>query len=53
MLAVATASCTSDVDADAADGGHGVGCVSDAEETGGAPLPEAIDLHGEELHFVP
>ena len=42
-----------DVDADAADGGHGVGGVSDAEEAGGAPLAEAVDLDGEELDFVP
>jgi hypothetical protein len=41
------------VDADAADGGHGVGCVSNAEQAGGAPLAESIDLHGEEFHFVP
>ena len=42
-----------DVDADAADGGHGVGGVADAEEAGGGPLLEAIDFHGEELDFVP
>ena len=32
-----------DVDADAADGGHGVGGVSDAEQAGGGPLLEAVD----------
>ena len=43
----------SNVDADAADGGHGVGRVTDAEEAGGAPVLEAVDLYGEEFHFVP
>ena len=42
-----------DVDTDAADGGHGVGCVSDAEEAGGTPFLQAVDLYGEEFHFVP
>ena len=42
-----------DVDAYAADGGHGMGCVSDAEEAGGAPLLKAVDLDGEELDLVP
>lgn len=42
-----------DVDADAADGGHGVGRVSDTEQARGTPLAEAVDLHGEELHLVP
>jgi len=42
-----------DVDTDAADRGHGVGCVSDAEETGATPLLKAVDLYGEEFHFVP
>jgi len=30
-----------------------VGCVSDAEQAGGAPVLEAVDLHGKKLHFVP
>ena len=42
-----------DVDADAADGGHGVGCVADAEQAGGAPLLKVVDLDSEELNFVP
>ncbi len=42
-----------DVDADAADGGHGVGGVSDAEQAGRGPLLEAVDFYGEELDFVP
>ena len=42
-----------DVDADASDGGHGVGGVADAEESGRGPLDEAVDLDGEELDLVP
>ena len=42
-----------DVDADAADGGHGVGGIADAEEAGGVPALEMIDLDGEELDIVP
>ncbi len=42
-----------DVDADAADGGHGVGGVADAEEAGDGPALEVVDLDGEEFDFVP
>ena len=42
-----------DVDADAADGRHGVGGVADAEQAGEPPALEVIDLDGEELDFVP
>ena len=42
-----------DVDADAADRGHGVGRVADAEQAGGAPVLKAVYLDGEELDFVP
>ena len=42
-----------DVDADAADGGHGMGRVADAEQAGGAPLLKVVDLDGEELDLVP
>ncbi len=42
-----------DVDTDAADGGHGVGRVADAEQAGGTPVTKAIDLDGEEFDLVP
>jgi hypothetical protein len=42
-----------EVDADAADGGHGVGSVADAEEAGTVPASEAVDLNGEELDLAP
>jgi hypothetical protein len=42
-----------EVDADAADGGHGVGGVADAEEAGEVPAGEAIDLDGEEFDLGP
>ena len=42
-----------EVDADAADGGHGVGGVADAEEAGEVPAGEAVDLDGEKLDLVP
>lgn len=42
-----------DIDADAADGRHGVGCVSYAQQAGSAPLAETVDLNGEELDLVP
>ncbi len=42
-----------DVDADAADRGHGMGCVADAEQAGGAPVLKTVYLNCEELHFVP
>ena len=42
-----------EVDADAADGGHGVGGVADAEEAGGGPALEVVDFYGEELDVVP
>ena len=42
-----------DVDADAADWGHGVGGVADAEQTGGTPVLKTVHLNGEELDFVP
>ncbi len=42
-----------DVDADAADGRHGVGGVSDAEQAGEPPAVEVIDLYGEELDLRP
>ena len=42
-----------EVDADAADGGHGVGGVADAEEAGAVPAVETVDLDGEELDLVP
>jgi len=41
------------VDADASDGGHGVGGITDAEQAGGRPVLKAIDLDGEEFDFVP
>jgi len=41
------------VDAYSAYGGHSVGRVSNAEEAGGAPVLEAVDLHGKKLHFFP
>ena len=42
-----------EVDADAADGGHGVGGVADAEEAGEMPAVEAIDLDAEKLDLIP
>jgi hypothetical protein len=42
-----------EVDANAADGGHGVGGVADTEEAGAVPVLEAVDLNGEELDLVP
>ncbi|MCU1225786.1 MAG: hypothetical protein JWQ42_3879 [Edaphobacter sp.] len=42
-----------EVDTDAADRGHGVSGVSDAEEAGTVPAGEAIDLDGEELELAP
>ena len=30
-----------------------MGRISDAEEAGGAPVLEAVDLHGKKLHFFP
>jgi hypothetical protein len=42
-----------DVDADAADGGHGVGGVADAKEAGEGPAFEVVDLDGEEFDLVP
>ena len=42
-----------DVDADAADGRHGVRGVADAEQTRRGPSFEMIDLHGEEFDLVP
>jgi hypothetical protein len=41
------------VDADAADGRHGVGGIADAEEAGGPPFFKMVDLDGEELDLVP
>jgi len=43
----------SEVDADAADGRHGVGSVADGEEAGQVPAGEVVDLHGEQFHLVP
>ncbi len=42
-----------DVDADAADGGHGVRSVADAEQAGKPPTVKVIDLYGEQLDLVP
>ncbi len=42
-----------EVDADAADGRHGVGGVADAEQAGAVPACEAVDLNGEEFDLVP
>jgi hypothetical protein len=42
-----------EVDADASDGGHGVGGVADAEEAGGEPAFEMVDLDGKELDLIP
>ena len=42
-----------EVDADAADGRHGVGGVADAEQAGAVPAGEAVDLDGEKLDLVP
>ena len=42
-----------DVDADAADGRHGVRGVADAEQAGEPPAFEVVDLDGEELDLVP
>ena len=41
-----------DIDADAADGGHGVGGVADAEHAGCVPAMQVVDLHGEELELI-
>ena len=43
----------SEIDADAANGGHGVGGIADAEKAGTVPASEAIDLNGEEFDLVP
>ena len=40
-----------EVDADAADGRHGVSGVSDAEQARGVPATEVIDLDGERLEL--
>ena len=42
-----------EVDADAADGRHGVGGVADAEQAGAMPAAEVIDLDGERLELRP
>jgi hypothetical protein len=42
-----------DVDADAADGGHGVCGVADAEEPGEVPAVEDVDLDFEEFDLIP
>jgi hypothetical protein len=42
-----------DVDAYAADGRHGMGCVADAEQAGRAPVLKVVDLDGEEFDLVP
>ena len=42
-----------EVDADAADGRHGVRGVADAEEAGEVPAVEDVDLDREELDLVP
>ena len=42
-----------EVDADASDGGHGVGGVADAKEAGAVPAGEAVDLDGQELDLIP
>jgi len=42
-----------DVDADAADGGHGMGGIADAKQAGKRPALEVIDLHGEQLDVIP
>lgn len=42
-----------DVDADAADRGHRMGCVADAEQAGGTPVLKMVYLNCEELHLVP
>ena len=42
-----------DVDADAADWGHCMGGIADAEQAGRAPVLKVVYLNGEELDFVP
>ena len=42
-----------EVDADAADRGHGVGRIADAEQPRPAPALETVDAHREQLHVVP
>jgi hypothetical protein len=43
----------SEVDADAADGGHGVGGIADAEKAAAGPVAQAIDGDGEQLDVAP
>ena len=42
-----------DVDTNAADGGHGMGRVADAEQAGRTPFLKMVDLDGQELDLVP
>src|SRR5262249_1596191 len=41
------------IDADAADGGHGVRRIADAEQPGPMPAPETVDRDGQQLDLVP
>src|SRR5215469_6123642 len=41
------------VDTDASDRGHRMGCVADAQQTGPIPLPKAVCPDGQQLHIVP
>src|ERR1700686_2050007 len=42
-----------EIDADAADGRHGVGGVADAEEAAAGPVAQAIDGYGEKFDVGP
>jgi len=42
-----------EIDADAADGRHGVGGVADAEQAAAGPVAQAIDGDGEQLDVTP
>src|ERR1700692_614667 len=42
-----------EIDADAADGRHGVGGVADAEESAAGPVAQAVDGDGEQLDVAP
>src|ERR1700682_128086 len=42
-----------EIDADAADGGHGVGGVADAEESAARPVAQAVDGDGQEFDVAP
>ena len=42
-----------EVDADTANGRHGVGRVADAEQAGAVPAGESVDLDGEKFQLIP